>query len=91
MQKETEKLMKGLMNDPEYRGMMIEVLHDPELEKELSDLLKSKEYRQHLQKIITETFESPLFQAKLQDIIIKSAKEIQTKKDDKGDQSESSS
>lgn len=76
MKKENEKLLKDLMKDPEYRGMMIETLKDPELEKELMTILKSKEYRDHLQKVITETFESPLFKVKLQAILVKAAEEI---------------
>lgn len=73
MKAENENLLKGLMKDPEYRGMMIEVIKDPEVEKEISNVLKSKEYREHLQTVMTETFESPLFQAKIQDILLKAA------------------
>ncbi|MED3548843.1 spore germination lipoprotein GerD [Cytobacillus praedii] len=78
MKKENEKLLKDLMKDPEYRGMMIEVLKDPELEKEVTNVLKSKEYREHLQTVVTETFESPLFKAKIQEILLKAASEVKT-------------
>lgn len=78
MRSEHEQLLKDLMKDPEYRGMMIEILQDPELEKELSTLLKSKEYREHLQKVMTETFESPLYQAKIQGILLKAAGEMKS-------------
>ena len=40
MQKENEQLLKNLMNDPEYRGKMIEVLKDPELRKEVTNVIK---------------------------------------------------
>lgn len=85
MKKENEKLLKDLMKDPEYRGMMIEVLKDPELEKEVTNVLKSKEYREHLQTVVTETFESPLFKAKIQEILLKAASEV--KSGDKGGES----
>ena len=49
------------------------------MEKEVTDILKSKEYREHLKKVMTETFESPLFQAKIQDILLKAAAEIDEK------------
>lgn len=75
MKTENEQLLKGLMKDPEYQGMMIEVLQDPELTKQLTVLMKSKEYREHLQKIMTETFESPLYKAKIEDILLKAATE----------------
>lgn len=75
MKTEHEKLIKDLMKDPEYQGMMIEVLQDPELTKQLTVLMKSKEYREHLQKVMTETFESPLYKAKIEDILLKAATE----------------
>lgn len=78
MKKENEQLLKNLMKDPEYRGMMIEVLKDPELEKEVITVLKSKEYREHLQTVMTETFESPLFKAKIQEILLKAASEVKS-------------
>ncbi|MBT2698312.1 spore gernimation protein GerD [Bacillus sp. ISL-40] len=76
---ENKKLLKELMNDPEYRGMMIEVFKEPEIQKELADALKSKEYREHLQKVITETVDSPLFKAKIQELLLKAAEEANSK------------
>lgn len=75
MQKEQEQLFKNLMNDPEFRGKLIEVFKDPELEKEMRDLLKSNEYREHLKQVVTETIESPLYQTKIQEILLKAAEE----------------
>ncbi|WP_243300246.1 spore germination lipoprotein GerD [Bacillus litorisediminis] len=76
MQKEHENLLKDLMKDPEYRSMMIEVMKDPELAKATEDLLKSQAFRQHLQTVVIDTFESPLFKAKLQDVLLKAAEEM---------------
>jgi spore germination protein D len=87
MKKENETLLKNLMKDPEYRGMMIEVLKDPELEKELTTILKSKEYRGHVQKVVTETFESPLFKVKMQEILLKAAEEIKGSEGKSGEES----
>ncbi|MCU9615179.1 spore germination lipoprotein GerD [Caldibacillus lycopersici] len=84
MKTENENLLKGLIKDPEYRTMLVEVLHDPELETELSDLLKSTDYRKHLQSVITETIESPLYQAKIQEILLKAASEQNKKEESKG-------
>ncbi|MBN6889712.1 spore germination protein D [Cytobacillus horneckiae] len=75
MKNENEQLLKDLMKDPEYQKMMMEVMKDPEMEKEITNLMKSQEYREHLKTVITETFESPLFKAKLQDILLKAAEE----------------
>ncbi len=73
MQKENEQLLKNLMNDPEYRGKMIEVMKDPELEKEMTSVLKGNEYREHLKQVVTETIESPLYQTKIQELLLKAA------------------
>lgn len=73
LQAEHEKLMKNLMNDPEYRKKLIEVMKDPELETELSNVLKSNEYREHLKTVITETMESPLYQTKMQELLQKAS------------------
>jgi spore germination protein D len=83
MQTEHEKLIKNLMKDPEYRSMMVEILKDPELEKEMLTLLKSSEYRQQMQTVITETFESPLFKAKIQEIIVTAADDISKQQEKK--------
>jgi spore germination protein D len=59
---------------------MIDVLKNPEIEEEMTTILKSKEYREHLQKVMTETFESPLYKAKIQDMLVKAAGEVQSGK-----------
>lgn len=75
MKKEHEELLKALMKDPQYQEMMLAILKDPESEKNITKLLKSKEYRKHLQSVMNENFESPLYQAKIQEILLKAASE----------------
>ncbi|WP_456277042.1 spore germination lipoprotein GerD [Bacillus sp. AK128] len=77
MQTEHEKIIKGLMKDPDYQKMLLELFQNPEAEEQVLTVLKSAEYRAHLQTVITETFESPLFKTKLVDVIIKSAEQLQ--------------
>jgi len=84
MQDENEKLIKNLMNDPEFRGKVVELLKEPDLQQEVTDALKSNEYREHLQKVISETFESPVFQAKIQKILITAAEDMQAGKKKEG-------
>ncbi|WP_066249471.1 spore germination lipoprotein GerD [Neobacillus drentensis] len=93
LKSENKKLLKELMNDPEYRGMMVEVFKEPEIQKQMTDALKSKEYRTHLQKVITETIDSPLFKAKIQELLLKAAEEANTKSSssDKGSSSSNQS
>ncbi|KAA0544134.1 spore gernimation protein GerD [Bacillus sp. BGMRC 2118] len=76
MQTEHEKLIKGLMKDPEYQKLMMELMKNPEVEEQMLNVLKSTEYRAHLQQVITETFESPLFKAKLLDVLTKAAEKM---------------
>ncbi len=71
MGKEQTALMKTLLKDPEYQAGVIEIMKNPEVEKMMLQTMKSKEYRQYLQQVLTETAESPLFQAKMIDIISK--------------------
>ncbi|WP_458415156.1 spore germination lipoprotein GerD [Schinkia sp. CFF1] len=88
MQKEHEKLLKDLMKDPDYQAAMIEILKNPEMEKQLTDALKTQKYRDQMKTVMIETVDSPLFKAKMQDLLIKGAEELQkegqTKKSDSG-------
>ena len=79
MKNENKALLKELMNDPEYRAMMIEVFKEPDIQKQMADAIKSKEYREHLQKVITETIDSPLYKAKIQELLLKAAEEASKK------------
>ena len=47
--------------------MMMDILKDPEMEKKYGELVKSKEFRKHLEKVITETLSSPLYKKKFED------------------------
>lgn len=64
-----KNVLKKLMADPDYQEKMITLLQNPDMEKQFLTLFKSKEYRSHLQTVITETFENPIYKAKLTDII----------------------
>lgn len=75
IQKEHEKVIKGLMKDPEYRKMLIEVFQDPEMQKTLQTSIKSQEFRKHLQEVITETLSSPLYKTKIEEALLKAAEE----------------
>jgi spore germination protein D len=66
--------------------MMIEVFKEPEIQKEMADALKSKEYREHLQTVISETLESPLFKVKMQELLLKAAEESQSKQESKSEE-----
>lgn len=73
MSEEQKKLMKNLMNDSEFQKQMLELLQDPEMSKQMLGLMKSQEFRAHLEETIQQTLETPLFQAKIKEILLKAA------------------
>lgn len=66
-----KELIKQLMKDPEYQQSLMEILQNPELSEQTLTLLKSQQFRSHLQTLITETVESPLFQAMMAETLLK--------------------
>ncbi|WP_087975108.1 spore germination lipoprotein GerD [Oceanobacillus rekensis] len=75
MSEEQKKLMKDLMNDSEYQKQMLDLMKNPEITEQMLTLLKSQQFRSHLEETITQTLETPLFQAKIQEILLKAAEE----------------
>src|SRR5699024_11776831 len=70
-----KKLIKDLMSDPDYKKKMLDFMKDREMTDQMMQLLKSQEFSEHLQKSIQKTFENPIFQAKIQEILLKAAEE----------------
>ncbi|AXI07660.1 spore gernimation protein GerD [Oceanobacillus zhaokaii] len=75
MEDEQKKLMKNLMSDAEYQKLMLELLQNPEITEQNLTLLKSQQFRSHLEETIQQTLETPTFQAKIQEILLKAAEE----------------
>lgn len=69
------EMIKKLMDDSKFQEKMLELLRDPKMDEQMLTVLKSQEFRSHLETTIQETLESPTFQAKMQDILIKAAEE----------------
>lgn len=84
MQKEHEKLIKDLMKDPDYQAALIEIFKNPEMEKQLSDALKTQKYREQMKTVMIETIDSPLFKAKMQELLIKGAEQLQKQGEGQG-------
>src|SRR5699024_6829199 len=60
-----EKLFIHLMNDPSLQKKMMELSQNPEMSEPTLTLLKSQQFREHLEETINETINSPLFQEKM--------------------------
>ncbi len=75
MEKQNEELQKKLLDDPEYRKKIIELMKDPELAKEAMDMMTSQQYREQQKKVMMETFESPLVKAQIAELVKKAVQE----------------
>lgn len=87
MEKEHIEMMKNLMNDSEFQKQMLELLQNPEITTQMLTLLKSQQFRAHLEETIQQTLDTPLFQAKMTEILLKAAEKQsqQQKSDQEGD------
>ncbi|GGP15641.1 spore germination lipoprotein GerD [Oceanobacillus neutriphilus] len=81
---EQKNLMKDLMHDSQFQEQMIEILKNPEVDKQMLSILTSQAFRAHLEKTIEETLQSPLFQEKINKALQEAAK-----KDSSSDSKES--
>ncbi|MEK4800379.1 spore germination lipoprotein GerD [Oceanobacillus sp. FSL K6-0118] len=75
MEDSQKDLQKSLMNDSEYKQQMIDLLKDPQMMSHFLTVLKSQEFSSYLEKSIQKTIETPTFQAKIQEILLKAAEE----------------
>ncbi|MGN8647766.1 spore germination lipoprotein GerD [Gracilibacillus sp. HCP3S3_G5_1] len=90
LQDKQEDVTKNLMSDSEYQKKLIEILSNPEMEQQTMSVLTSQQFRSHLEKVIEETFNSPMFQAKIADLLLNAAKEMQPSGQGQGSGSEQS-
>lgn len=90
MEEEQEKLFKRLMDDATFQKKLLEVMQNPEMADLVITTLKSQQFRAHLEDRIQETLQTPTFQAKMQDLLLKAA-EKQSSGGQSGSQNDSSS
>lgn len=86
MSDEQKKLFKKIMYDPDFQEQALELLQNPEIDKQMLTVMKSQEFRAHLEETISQTLETPLFQVKVAELLLKAA-EKQEKSPDKSDKS----
>lgn len=80
---EQEKMLKDLMSDAEFQKKMMEILQNPEMQEQTIKLLKSQQFRSHIEKTIAETLNNPIYRVKLQEDLEKlmTEKENQAKEE----------
>lgn len=76
-----KKMMNQLMVDAEFQEKMLDLLQNPEIMKQTLKVVKSQQFREHLDKIVQENLNSPLFLAKVEETLLKAAEEIDEKSD----------
>ncbi|WP_084315590.1 spore germination lipoprotein GerD [Thalassobacillus devorans] len=76
MKKEHEELLKGLMKDSEYQKLLIDVFQNPEMVKQMQTVMEGQKFREHLEKTIQETLNSPIFKAEMTETLLKAAEKM---------------
>ncbi|MBM7542745.1 spore germination lipoprotein GerD [Amphibacillus cookii] len=85
-----EDVFKRLMSDASFQEKMLELLANPEIDEQMLGLMKSQQFKSHLEESIQETLESPLFQAKVSEIVVDHAKKIMEAKDEQASEDQES-
>src|SRR5690625_7164585 len=81
MDDEQMKLVKRLMNDADYQKKMIEILQHPEITEQMLGVMKSQQFRAHMEEIIQQKLETTLFKEKIKETLLKAADEQGKNKD----------
>lgn len=90
MAKQHKKVMKELMNDSEYQKQMLELFKNPEMKEEMLSVMKSRQFRSHLEDTVQETLETPLFQSKMKETLLKAAEEQEEQEEDNDEEDDES-
>jgi spore germination protein D len=73
MRTEHEKLMKDLIKDPAYQAEVMKIMQNPKMAQKLLELVDTQQVRTEMKSVMLETFESPLVQARIQEMLKKAA------------------
>ncbi|MEK8132740.1 spore germination lipoprotein GerD [Paenibacillus filicis] len=71
IEKDTKKIQKDLMKDPEYQKQMMDAMKSPDFETLLLDTMKTTPYRTQMKTVIQESLQSPLFRLELMELMKK--------------------
>lgn len=71
-----KELTKGLMKDAEYQKLMIDLYKNPEMMEQMITVMQSQKFSAHLEETITQTINSPVFQAKMSETLLKAAEKM---------------
>ncbi|MFJ8247785.1 spore germination lipoprotein GerD [Peribacillus asahii] len=85
LRSEHKKVLKELAKDPAYRTLLTDTMQEPDIQKEITNILKQNEMRKIYKQLIVETGESPLVKAQVEKAIQKAATEaVEKQKKEEG-------
>ncbi|MFJ8268153.1 spore germination lipoprotein GerD [Peribacillus asahii] len=85
LRSEHKKVLKELAKDPAYRTLLTDTMTEPDIQKEITNILKQNEMRKIYKQLIVETGESPLVKAQVEKAIQKAATEaVEKQKKEEG-------
>lgn len=78
---EQKKLLLSLMDDATFQEKLIGIIDNPEVTEQMITALKSQKFRSHLEENIQQAVNSPLFQTKITESLLKAAEKTQDEKE----------
>lgn len=88
MAEEQKKLVKDLMHDPTFQKQLLSLLQNPEVDEQMLKVMKSQQFRAHLEETIKQTLETPLFQAKMTEVLLEAAEKKNKQEDEEKNEKE---
>jgi len=82
---EQAKFLTLLMNDAAFQKKVLEIMQNPEISQQTLAVLKGQQFREHLEKTIEETLQTPTFQAKIQQLLLEAAEKQSKKEEEESD------
>lgn len=81
---EQKKLLESVMSDSSFQEQLLGILQDPEVTKQMITAMKSQEFRSHLEETIQQAIDSPLFQSKMTEALLRAAEKQQEQQENDG-------
>ena len=81
MKDQQQEIMKALMDDASFQKELEEFFGTPDMQKQLENILNSGSLKKEFEKAIEETINSPLLQAKWQELILQAGEVTPVKKE----------
>lgn len=88
MKDQQQDIMKSLMNDASFQKELEEFFGTPDMQKQLENILHSGSLKKEFEKAIEETINSPMLQAKWQELILKAGEVKPVEKESENEKKE---